>query len=182
MKRILEIALFGIIWAGMAFAQGDEAIMVFSDLGALSCGFPDVGSLVQVYVFHVNSPGATASEWMIETPGWTYLGNSSPFPFVIGTPPTGVSISYEACLTGKFKLMTINFLGSAAPNCSFITIEPAPGNNGVRAVDCAEHSRIIGGGRGVVNPDYTCNTWSWCLPPIVPVEQTSWGQIKALYK
>jgi hypothetical protein len=55
-----------------------------------------------------------------------------------------------------------------------IGIVPAPNKPGVRAVDCAENSVIITGGQARVNPDGTCQ----CA---VPVNETTWGNIKALY-
>ena len=176
MKRIIVIALCGITCAGMAFAQA-ESINVFSDLGATDCFFTDTGGLVQVYVFHMNSPATTASEWMIYTPGWTYLGEQADFELVIGNSISGVAISYGDCLNGNFKLMTINFFGSNANNCLLLGIVPSPTKAGVRTVDCSSNSFFISGGWGRINADATCQD---CNPPD-PVEQSTWGQIKSLY-
>jgi hypothetical protein len=161
--------------ASMAFAQ-NGSIAVFSDAGGSDCNFIDVGSLNQVYVWHVNTPGATASEWMLDVTqvGWTHLGDTPDFNLVIGTSINGASLSYEACLVGSFQLMTVNFFGSSAAPCGLIGIVPAPNKPGVRAVDCAENSVIITGGQARVNPDGTCQ----CA---VPVNETTWGNIKALY-
>ena len=174
MKRSVLIVLALMLTASMAFAQ-NGSIMAFSDPGASSCNFTDGGSLVQVYVFHMYSPGATASEWMIETPGWTHLGDQADFDLVIGTSISGVSLAYEACLVGNFKLMTINFFGSAAPVCALVSIVAAPSKAGVRAVDCAENSVLIPGGQGRVNPDGTCQCST-------PVGTSTWGAIKAQYE
>ena len=173
MKRTLLIGVCMVFCASMAFAQ-NGSIAVFSDLGGSDCNFADVGSLVQVYVFHANSPGTTASEWMIETPGWTHLGDQADFTLVIGKSITGVSVAYEACFVGTFKVMTINFFGSAAPACALVSIVAAPGKAGVRSVDCAENSVLIAGGQGRVNPDGTCQ----CA---VPVKESTWSSIKSLY-
>jgi len=173
MKRTLLIGVCMVFCASMAFAQ-NGSIAVFSDIDGADCNFADAGGLVQVYIWHANSPGATASEWMLEVPGWTHLGDLPDFELVIGKSTTGASISYEACLLGNFKLMTVNFLGSAAPACELIRIVAAPSKPGVRAVDCEENSLLIPGGEGRINPDGTCT----CA---VPVKETNWGKIKSLY-
>ena len=157
MKRLLLTAVIVACGAGVATAQ-NGAIIISSDVGATSCGFVDTGSLVQVHVWHVYTPGATASEWMLDVTaaGWTHLGDTKDFELVIGTSITGAAVSYSACLQGTFKLMTVNFFGSGAPACTQIGIVPAPGAAGVRAVDCAENAVIVPGGQGIANPDVSC--------------------------
>jgi hypothetical protein len=157
MKRVIILAAVLSCCAGSASA-GNGAIAISSDVGATDCGFVDMGGLVQVYVWHVYAPGATASEWMLDvtSAGWTHLGDLKDFELVIGTSVTGVSISYEVCLQGTFKLMTVNFFGSNAATCTQIGVVAAPGKAGVRAVDCAENSVFVPGGVGSVNPDFSC--------------------------
>jgi hypothetical protein len=177
MMRLLVVFVATVaLLAGTAFAQ-NGSIAVFSDAAGTDCFFTDSGGLVQVFVFHLFSPGATASEWMIYTPGWTHLGDNPDFTLVIGQSITGVAISYENCLQGDFRLMTINFFGNSASNCLLLGIVPAPNKAGVRAVDCAENNVFIPGGWGRINADGTCQN---CDPPD-PVEQSTWGQIKAMY-
>ena len=175
MKRSVLIVLALMLTASMAFAQ-NGSIAPFSDANASDCNFADVGGLNQVYIWHLNTPGATASEWMLDVTqvGWTHLGDLKDFELVIGTSITGASVSYEACLVGSFQLMTVNFFGSAADPCGLIGIVPAPSKAGVRSVDCNETSVFIPGGQGRINPDGSCT----CA---VPVEETTWGTIKALY-
>jgi len=175
MKRSVLIVLALMLTASMAFAQ-NGSIAVFSDAGGSSCNFADGGSLVQVHIFHVNSPGATASEWKLDVSqvAWTHLGDTKDFDLVIGTSITGCAVSYESCLTGSFRLMAVNFFGSNAEACALIGIVASPGKAGVRAVDCNETSLLIPGGQGRVNPDGTCQCTT-------PVEETTWGGIKAQY-
>ena len=176
MKRSLLIAFFLVSLAGMAFAQGGM-IFITSDAAGWDYYFVDSGGLIQIFVWHAFTTGATASEWMLDVSDtdWTHLGDTKDFDLVIGTSITGVSIAYELCLAGDFKLMTVNFFSNTpAPTCTWIQIVAAPGKAGVRAVDCAENSFLIPGGRGIVNPDQTCL--------VDPVEKSTWGQIKALYR
>ena len=175
MKRTLLIGVCIVFCASMAFVQ-NGSIAVFSDLGGSDCNFVDAGSLVQVQIFHVSTPGATASEWMLDVTqvNWSHLGDTADFALVIGKSTTGASISYEACLVGNVKLMIVNFFGSNAAPCGLIGIVAAPGKAGVRSVDCDENSLLITGGEGRVNSDGTCT----CA---VPVNETTWGSIKSLY-
>jgi hypothetical protein len=161
MKRLLFFTLIGILCASVAFGQG--SIMVFSDPAATSCNFTDVGGLVQVYVWHMFTTGATASEWMLDVTnvGWARLADLPEFDLVIGTSVSGVLIGYEACLQGNFQLMTVDFFGSNADPCGLIGIVAAPAKYGVRSRDCNDNFLFIPGGQGRVNPDYTC----WCAPP-----------------
>ncbi len=176
MKRILLIGMCLVFCASMAFAQG--SIMVFSDVGASTCTFVDTGGLVQVHIFHMFSPGAKASEWMLDIGGqpWTLLGFVSDFGLIIGDPLSGAAFSYEGCLQGNINLGVANFFGSSAPLCTYIGIVAAPGKGGVRTVDCQDFASFIPGGQGIVNPDGSscdCTT---------PVEDRTWGGIKALYE
>lgn len=172
MKRSVLIALALTLCASMAFAQ--QSIMAFSDPGGASCEWNDVGpGLQSVYVFHTNTTGATAGEWTLGSPPatWSYLGESSPFTLVIGNSLEGVSISYQACLQNTFLLMTVNFFGSGLEQpCTYFGIINA------QVIDCAQGRDFPPGGQGIVNPvdpDCLCN---------VPVAETTWGGIKALYK
>jgi hypothetical protein len=106
--------------------------------------------------------------------GWTHLGDLKDFELVIGTSISGASVSYEDCLAGSFQLMTVNFFGSSAEPCGLVAIVPAPSKAGVRAVDCAENNVFIPGGEARVNPDTGCQCTT-------PVEETTWGSIKAQY-
>lgn len=169
MKRVLLIGVCVVSMASVAFAGG--SIQVFSDPGGASCSWVDVAAALQpVYVFHVASTGATAGEWTLVPPAtWAYLGESSPFTLVIGSSINGVSISYQACLMGTFQVSTVNFFGSGLePPCTLFGIE------GVQFIDCDQGREFPNGGKGRVNPDGTCEC-------DVPVQETTWGGIKALY-
>jgi hypothetical protein len=111
------------------------------------------------------------------------LGVTSPFQAVIGNVLTGISIGYGLCLTGDNLILTANFLGdSGSSPCSFITIAPDPGttSGGIELVDCLfpfpgkfSFGRM---GQGIVNGDGSCD----CT--YLPVQETTWGGIKALYE
>jgi hypothetical protein len=182
MKRILIVALCGIACAGPAFGQGGS-IMCFSSSSANSINFRDFGdqSVVRVYIFHMYlyDRGATRSEWRLEVPSdWELIGDTKYFNDVVGTSVEGCVVSYGGCVTGDLILIRASFFGSpdpaGTPTCTLIRVGAAPGNAGVRMVDCAENNIRIPGGEGVVNGDGTCEPG--------PVASTTWGQIKTLYQ
>jgi len=171
MKRILLIGVCLVFAASMAFAQ-NGSIMVFSDVGASDCNFT-VGpsGFAPAYIFHMYTPGATASEWKLNIPAdWTHLGDIGDFFLTLGLSVAGTSISYETCLSGNFKLMTVNLLGAetGTPACTLLGISD------VQVIDCDDGRVFPPGGSAVVNNDETCD----CS---VPVQETTWGGIKALY-
>ncbi len=180
MKRAMIIACCLVFGASMAFGQAGS-IGVFSDVGATSCNFVDTGGLVQVYLAHVFTDGATASQFKLDAPlSWTHLGDTWNFTTVIGTSIAGVSVAYGACFTGPIALGVVNFFGGAVAGCTFMSIIPDPGapSGQIEAVDCAlpDPNKLFPTGGGArINPDGTCQ----CN---VPVQDTTWGGIKALYK
>lgn len=177
MKRTLLIGLCLTMVASLAFAQAGS-IRIASDATGVECNFADAGGLVQVYLLHVDAPGATASQFKLDVSaaGWTHLGDTWNFATVIGSSMTGVSVAYGACFSAPIALGTINFFGSAAPACSMINIVADPGalSGQIEAVDCASFKVFPTGGAGIVNPDGTCDCST-------PVQETTWGGVKALY-
>jgi hypothetical protein len=181
MKRMLLLALCFVCVSSMVFAQLPGSIGVFADAAAANCNFVDGGSLVVVHIVHVSTYGATASRFMLEvsSAGWMHLGDTWDFPTVIGTSITGVSVAYGACLEAPIHLGQINFLGTIAPPCTYIRIVPDPAalSGKIEAVDCAQTKMFPTGGEGFVNP--TFEPGCGC---VVPVEETTWGGVKALYR
>jgi hypothetical protein len=175
MKRSVLIVLALMLVASLANA---ESIMVFSDVGASDCNWTDAAPALQaVYIFHMYSAGATVSQWKLNAPAtWSHLGEVADFPLVIGTSVVDCSVSYGSCMQGNFKLMTVNFFGSGLEGaCTLFGIGPAPDKAGVQVIDCADGRTFPPGGSGIVNSDGTCD----CN---VPVQETTWGGIKALYQ
>jgi hypothetical protein len=179
MKRLVLIALLVVCVAGAANAQLAGSIAVFSDPGGTNCNFVDGGSLVQAYVYHVFHDGATASQFRIVTPGWMWLGDNIAFAAVIGNTNVGISIGYGTCQAAPTYLGSVNYLGTVAAPCSYISVVPDPGalTGEIEGVDCStpEQKTFPTGGVGIINGDGSCD----CN---VPVEETTWGGIKSLYQ
>lgn len=184
MKKTLLLALMTLCVSSIAFAQYDPgSIDVYSDQGQGSCNFVDAGGLLQVFVFHTHTDGATASQFKIETPpsaNWLHFGDLWQFQTVIGSAPVGVSIGYGSCLgqLGDIYLGAVNFNSTTpAAVCDLISVVPDPASLSglLEIVDCtATKFTKDRGGQGRVNSDGSCD----CS---VPVRETTWGGIKALY-
>lgn len=160
-------------------------IQISADQALTTCNVADVPGLVSVYVYHINTSGATASQFKIQQTGGaglSYLNESSPY-LKIGDCFAGCAIAYQQCLTGPVLILTINYLGggTSAP-CGLLEIidDPNADPPGLYVTDCAgiPPNKLIGlGSTASIADDGSCT-----CPPIVPVEDTSWGQIKAIYK
>lgn len=176
MKRSVLIAFMLVLSASMVFAQAGS-VGVFADVAATDCNFVDAGGLVTVQIVHVYTPGATASQFKLEAPaGWTHLGDTWNFATVIGSSVVGVSVAYGACFVGPIALGAINFFGGNLAPCTLFSIVPDPASlsGEIEAVDCESFKVFPTGGSGIVNPDGTCSCTT-------PVQETTWGGVKALY-
>lgn len=186
MKRSLLIAFCFVLCSSMAFAQPRVGSLdVFSDPGYADCNFTDtIFGLITAYVLVTRAiDGTTAAQWMMDIPSaWTLLGTTSPFQTVIGDPLSGIAIAYGQCMTGSFLILTVSFFGDGlSPTCSFISIVPDPTapSGKIEIVDCQlpnVQKWLFGPlGQGIVNGDGTCI----CT---IPVQEATWGQLKALYR
>lgn len=184
MKKLLLLVVVLLSISSLAIAQYDPgSIDVFFDSPPTTCNFTDAGGLVAVYYFHTHTDGATASSFRLEFSNgvaWNHLGSTWNFATVIGSHEVGWDIGYGACRgqNEDLYLGVSNFFGNNAPACGLISIVPGQGLSGlVEVIDCgipAVKWPIERGGQGRVNPDASCD----CT---VPVQETTWGGIKALY-
>jgi hypothetical protein len=182
MKRLLLLTVLSLLVAGTAFSQAGS-IGLFPDAAGTVCDFVDAGGLVQVHYYHGIHTGATASQWMLDLNGlpWVHLGDQIQFPTVIGTSITGISIGYGNCQAAPTYLGVSNFFGSNAPTCSSIRIvaDPASLSGEIEGVDCATpaNKTYPTGMLQMVNADPGCSCPGWS-----PVESSTWGSVKALYR
>jgi hypothetical protein len=185
MKKSLLITLVILLSASLAFAQGGS-IQITSGPTYTSCNFGDSGTIF-VYFWHMASPGCTGCEFIMDwsqISGWTFLAANWGTFQQIGTPETGLSLAYGACLSGNISLGSAFYSATGASGtCKYLRLKAhpvpsIPGETHILVTDCTEpfpgymHAT---GGEGVVNSNTGCDC-------DVPAEETSWGQIKALYK
>jgi len=161
-----------------------DTIGLYSESYYSSCNIVDnaVG-LLSIRVVHISPGGATASAFSAPMPscmtGVTWYQDRPPWE-VIGSTQTGIEIGYGSCKTGVIQLMSIWFFshGTSDPCCLYPLLpHPAPWAEGkVQVVDCNFNMVPAVGLVSTINGNETCP----CGYP-VPVEETTWGQVKALY-
>jgi hypothetical protein len=179
MKKSLLIALTLLCISSLAMAQAGS-IGVFMDQAGTVCDLNNSTGILFLQVVHVNSPGATACQFAVEFVGTplTLYGATSPYN-TIGSPLYGIAIAYGMCQISPVHVLTMTLGGISAP-CDMVKIvaDPSADVPGIYVTDCATPvpNLLTGtGGSGFLNNDGGC-------PCNVPAEDTSWGQIKALYQ
>ena len=177
------VMLFVLLVAGLmasaptARAQNDGAILLFSDSEYTSCSIVDLADEeYTIYIVHVDFSGVMGCDFAIANGSeLVYTGENIPW-LSIGNTRFGLGVVYEACLTGQILVGTVTYVGTGgSSSCSYMSVVPS-GLGEVEAINCVPERIIASRGELVVNPDATCP-----CEPIVPVEETSWGRIKALY-
>lgn len=149
---------------------------VFTDATGTDCSLlPGDSGILEVYVV-VNSPvGVMAIDFMAPKPGClnaTYLGETCPFPTVIGNSQTGISVALGGCWGIAAHVLTISYLvNGTTPSCCVYPILPSPGNGDIQIVDCGY--KIVAGVtiESTFNGDATC----FCginPPPTIPDNPT----------
>jgi len=181
MKKALLLSLVLVFGASMAFAQAGS-IGIFADNAGLSCNLSDPGpGLTPYYIVHVNTPGATACQYSAPKPACftaTYLSDTNAFPVTVGSSQTGVSVGYGACKVSPILCQTIQYFTSGTTgSCCYYPVlaDPTATPPGIYVVDCQDHLLTATGGKGIIKSGPACN----CN---VPAEDTTWGQVKALYE
>jgi hypothetical protein len=171
--------------ASLALAQ-ETRIGIFKDNAGTICAVVDsAAGLLPVYVVQIGATGATGAQYKATKPACmtaTYLSDTNPFGVVIGNSQTGTAVAYGSCLAGDIHVQTINFFASGTtPVCCIypLSCDPAAGNPDCTLgtmTDCNFVKSTIVLQSGVVNSTAACT-----CAMIVPAQESSWGQIKALY-
>jgi hypothetical protein len=185
MKRSVLIALCLVLGASVAFGQpAPGAVNVYSDAGLSSCNIDDsVAGLITLYVAHMYADQVGSVLFKLDlgtcADTWSLLGTIIPWDLTIGDLFTGISIAYGVCSTSPLQLATINYFGSGLNGpCCYISVVASPDatSGSVEAVDCTLNRMLADGGQAIVNPVTDvceCDT---------PVQDNTWGGIKALYQ
>ena len=183
MKKVLLLVVCLLLTASLTYAQ-PGSIGVFGDPAGATCDIYDLApNLVDVYVVHVFSPGASACQFMVDDSGifMTYISETVyPYYIGIGNSRLGICIGFGGCVPSPNLVLTMQYFGQAlTPPCSYIKVVPHPFASppGLLVWDCNYPANILTatGGKAIVNPTASC----MCD---VPTEETTWGQIKNLYK
>ena len=182
MKPLVLTAIVILISAAAAVAQPGGNIAVYADINALSCDLTDIAVTVcDYYVIHMLTPGVSGSQFKIDTNHQgIFLTEFSPFGFWIGGSRDGIQMFYGACFSGQIHILTMTYLCQGlTPPCGEMSVVGHPTANppGLLAVDCNSQLVPAQGYTSYINNDGSCP----CTSPI-PVQETTWGGVKALYQ
>jgi len=180
--RILALSLLVFSVAGVR-AQSMDILGFYGDWQGADCTVLDqTPGLIVVYVFHQTS-GATSVLFNATPPAcWTAI--------LVGVVPVGdcgsrcsvpdaLELLYGECLSGTVHVADLNFfgLGTTGPCCAYLPLPAAEVPSGrIEVVDCDGNIRYAIASPAIANPDASCP-----CEPTIPVEETTWGRVKALY-
>ena len=191
MKRLLMFVVLLSLSAGTAGAQwGNGRLAIRADAQS-ECGYvyPPVGQVLPLYVVHSNHAGARGVRFAAPKPDCfnaIWLWDTTSFvEIAVGNSQTGITVGYGACLPAPVVVLAMNFLvlGSSTPCCAYFPrADPMDLSGHIVAVDCDDQSIWINGFPALINPTTSCFDPP-CHPiePPVPAEETTWGQVKALF-
>ena len=175
---VLSLAIPDIVVAQLV--PGGGTVSLYSDAGLTNSTYQDDAiNAFSIYVVHnaVTFEAAHAIRFRVEASSgitFIWLSETSPKPTVIGDSRTGIEIGYGACLIPDAGLiLQIQYLGiGTSEPCSFLRVVPHP------AAPSGEIEVVLCVGMGpasAVGKDLLVN----CT---VPVQETTWGRIKSLYR
>lgn len=185
MKKVLLMVLCVVaLSASASYGQGVDAVMLYTDQIGTSCDLVTAAGLIEIFAVHDFVAGATASQFALnDLSGMTFLSGSALHAVAVLAldPRDGSAVTYDGgCAAGPIAVMKYSYLGSGAePACGTITVveDPVTISGTIEGVDCAFNPTTPNGSVMTINGDGSCA----CGELGTPVEETSWGKVKALY-
>ncbi|HET6348068.1 MAG TPA: hypothetical protein VFH88_03200 [Candidatus Krumholzibacteria bacterium] len=167
MKKVLLLMVAALMVSSVAMA---DHFGVYTDATGSSCllasGFTTTATVIEKF-----SAGTTGSRFKVTFPaGTAFYAFTTPY-VPIGNLTSDLSLAYGTCLTGDVPLGTITAM-LAAGNGS---VDPAELFATIIYTDCSFGEYAATGGAFHVD-----GTGS-CLEPSA-VQNSTWGQVKALYR
>ena len=160
MKRSLILACLCLFSAHLASAQ-TGMLCLYSDPNGTNCSINDPGpGLISVYVIHSFASDVTGVRFSAPVPecmNAVYLGDQYAFPLIIGNTQTGVTVSYQSCLSSPINVVTMAIFGQglSESDCPF-SVLPHPDDGRIVVADCNDNELDGGGGTTFVNSDLPC--------------------------
>lgn len=184
MSKVLLVFLVPVLCAGPVFGQVGY-IQLTTDPVVVECNYTDLNpQVVQIYVVHKSTPGASSSRWMLQPGGGftcIFMGEFIQISAYSGSTQTGFRAMYTGCQPSDILIAIVEYycLGTC-PSCAFLAVvaDPTAPSGQIEIVDCEETTHFVPGSSIIMN-DYF-NTCGDCTP--TPTEATSWGRVKTLYR
>jgi len=169
MKKFLLLTMCLLMVSSAALA---DHIGVFSDGTGSSCELGPAGVFSPTAtVIHKFTIGATGSRFKVTFPaGTSFFGFNTPY-VPVGALNTDLSLGYGSCLTGSIVLGTINAIYAAGTG----KVEKADLQSIILYTNCLFAELVATGGNFTVGGINSCGQFA-------PVEQSTWGSVKSLYR
>lgn len=184
MRVICLAAMLALLAPGAILAQPGW-IGVFADTQVLDCNLlaPPTPGLVSYYVVHVHPAGGIAGvTFSAPKPACfnaMFVADVNMFPVTLGNTQTGYAVGYGVCRTTNTHIATMQYMVlGATPACCPYWVLPHPDmpSGEFEFSDC-DFELVYGGGLpAVINPEPHCA----CMA--TPVNEKTWGAVKALYE
>jgi hypothetical protein len=185
---VVTALIVGVVPAPAAAYYG--SIGVYADPRGCDCDIVDAGGLIHVYIVHrdiltgVKGSRFTIGGYALNNLTYLYENPIGDPIRILGNIYDGFLVNYGDCTTGGLAIMEIAYFGSGlTPACSDLWVVAAPTavTGEVEIFNCNDDVFSASGHGAYVNVDATCGcTNPYCTP--VPVTESTWGNIKALYR
>jgi hypothetical protein len=187
---VMATVVFFALTGTNAHGQSGGALFLGADPDANSREFWDTPGLRTIYIVHKGfQAGAefSAVRFKVDNHGFTgtWVGDTSDFG-TIGNSQTGIAVNYSGCMEPPILVLSVSYFCAGTSDCTTVGLaaDPFSESGWIESYDCVNellsppyvYELCV---NGVLVPDDT--GFGYCDCP-VPVEQTTWGQIKAVYE
>ena len=195
--RHLRMVAFGATIVVLLTLRGTDAhgqsggfFLVAADSAATSRELSDTSGVCTIYVVQeALHAGAefTAVRFKISNNDFTgiWLGDTSGFA-TVGNSQDGIAVSYGTCLQPPILVLSVRYFCTGTSGCTTVTLAPDPSSASgqIASYDCTGTPLSPLGiaelcVNGVVVPDDTGFGICDCTSP---VEEGTWGRIKAIFQ
>ena len=186
-KSVIRLTVFFTVIAAVGAAANPigYGFTVYVDENGYDAHIVDQNpALITLYVVAYLPEPATAVQFSAPKPACflaTYLDEHTPFPIRIGNSQYDVAIAFGTCISTPQNVLTILYFGEGLTgDCCLYPLDmgaddPAGIPGHITYTDCSDPPEIgnFRAGSSVVNWIPGCDS---------PVEQSTWGHVKSLYK
>jgi hypothetical protein len=166
MKKLLLLTVALLSIAGVATA---DHIGIYTDATGSSCSFVP-GFTTTPTIIHKFSAGTTGSRFKVTFPaGSSFFAFNTPFS-PLGVLNSDISVGYGTCLNGSIPIGTIIAILAAG----LMQVEPADLYSFILFTDCNFVELVASGGGAIIG-----SSGGECTNPVQP---STWGKVKSLYR
>ena len=192
MKRLSAIMITAFVCISLPTFLHAGTIALSGTPDGTDCAVIDSNpGIVEVHIVLTDITGVSAVQFWAPKPdcwdGAVWMGDEFAFPLFIGDTQNndiGVSVAFSACLDAPVYVgsMTFNTSGAGTLCCPYPVLKANRDNypeiDGPIIVVCTDPPRVAGvTASAIVNPTPECA----CQSP-TPVQETTWGAVKALFR